>query len=298
MQEELTGLLSLALRHITGRQTRTSLDGVSLHRAEAPTSPVSGLYQPVICFILQGAKEVAIGERHLRYAAGTCFVASVELPATGWICEASAGQPYVAISMSIDRLALAAILVEAPARRERSVQGFAVCTLSPDLLGSLRRLLGLLDTPQDIAVLGPLVQREILYRLLQTSHADMLRQLARADSNLSKVHRAIGWIRSHYEEALDIQALAQLAGMSRASLHRHFKTVTAMSPLQYQKTMRLQEARRLLVLNPDAQVTGYSVGYTSASQFSREYTRLFGLPPGRHAARLRASVESEALPIA
>ncbi|MDB5468112.1 MAG: transcriptional regulator, partial [Phenylobacterium sp.] len=155
------------------------------------------------------------------------------------------------------------------------------------LVDAWLRLLSLLDRPRDIRVLAPMLEREILYRLLQGPQAEVLRQVARADSRLSRVRRAIAWIRAHYDQQLRIAALAELAGMSPASLHRHFKAVTAMSPLQFQKSLRLQHARRLLMADQDAARAGYAVGYESASQFSREYARLFGAPPTRDAMRLR-----------
>lgn len=159
--------------------------------------------------------------------------------------------------------------------------------MTSDLLGSVRRLIELLDAPDDIAVLAPIVRRELLYRLLRSDAGGTLHQIARTDSRLSRIQRAIQWIRSHFDKALSVDALADLAGMSRASFHRHFKAATAMSPLQYQKALRLQEARRMLIQRADAQGTAHRVGYESASQFSREYARMFGLPPARDAERMR-----------
>jgi transcriptional regulator GlxA family with amidase domain len=159
--------------------------------------------------------------------------------------------------------------------------------VTPQLLDPWLRFLSLLDAPQDIPVIAPLLEREILYRLLQGPHGGVLRQIARADSRLCQVRNALAWIRTHYDQALRIGDLARMAGMSAASFHRHFKAATAMSPLQYQKSLRLQHARRLLIANEDAARAGYAVGYESASQFSREYARLFGAPPARDAVRLR-----------
>jgi transcriptional regulator GlxA family with amidase domain len=159
--------------------------------------------------------------------------------------------------------------------------------VTPQLLDPWLRLMRLLDTPEDMPVLGPMLEREILYRLLQGPQGGVLRQIALADSRLARVRRAIACIRARFDQPLRIEELAGLAGMSPAAFHRHFKAATAMSPLQYQKTLRLQEARRLLIAEPDAARAGYAVGYESASQFSREYARLFGAPPARDAARLR-----------
>lgn len=161
--------------------------------------------------------------------------------------------------------------------------------MTPEIIDPVIRLLNLLDHPHDIPVLAPLVEREILYRLLGSEQGAMLRRIALADSSLSRISRAIAWIRSHYTEPLRIDAIARLANMSPSAFHAHFKAATAMTPLQYQKTIRLQQARRLLLLQQsDAAGIGYSVGYASASQFSREYSRMFGFPPGRDLSRLRA----------
>ncbi|HEY2481307.1 MAG TPA: AraC family transcriptional regulator, partial [Caulobacteraceae bacterium] len=175
----------------------------------------------------------------------------------------------------------------APPRGEAQAAAFAVSPVTAQLLDPWLRLLGLLDTPQDIPVLAPLLEREILYRLLQGPQGGVLRQIAKADSRHAQVRKAIGWIRVHYDRPLRVGELAHLAGMSAASFHRHFRSATAMSPLQYQKNLRLQEARKLLMADQDAARAGYAVGYESASQFSREYARLFGAPPARDAGRLR-----------
>ena len=289
MHEELSRLRGLVLRHIH-RGTQHTIPGVRFHSATAPTAPVSGVYEPMLCLVLQGAKHVTIGDRTMRYDPSSYFVASVELPAAGWITEASPGQPYVALGITIDRAMLTDLIAQVPVPPDTAAAtaGFAVNAVTPQLLGSVARLLELLDTPGDAPVLAPMLHREILYRLLQCEPGSTLRQIARADSRLSQVQRAIEWIRVHYDAPLSVDALAALAGMSKASLHRHFKAATAMSPLQYQKQLRLQAARRLLVGHTDAQRAAHHVGYESASQFSREYARMFGLPPARDAERLRS----------
>jgi transcriptional regulator GlxA family with amidase domain len=181
---------------------------------------------------------------------------------------------------------LASLILEMPGASEGQTSGFAVSAVTPDLLDALSRLLGLLDTPQDVSTLAPLHEREALYRLLRGPQGGALRQVARTDSRLSQIRRAISWIRAHFKEPLRIEKLAKLASMSPASFHRHFKAATAMSPLQYQKMLRLQEARRLLLSCADAANAGHIVGYESASQFSREYARMFGVPPGFDAVRM------------
>jgi AraC-like DNA-binding protein len=206
--------------------------------------------------------------------------------------EASPDRPYVALSLALDRDTLASLLPEVPARPATGpampITGFGVSPVTPALIDAWHRLVALLDAPEDIKVLAPMLEREILYRLLQGPQGCVLRQVATADSRLSQLRRAIGWIREHYDQPLRVDHLSALAGMSTASFHRHFKSATTLSPLQYQKILRLQQARRLLIASRDASQAGYAVGYESASQFSREYARLFGCPPARDAVRLRS----------
>jgi AraC-like DNA-binding protein len=286
MDEQLNHLRLLAARHAS--RAETAIPRVTITLGWETTRPLPGLYEPKHCLVLQGAKEVTIGEHSCRYDPASYFIAFLDLPASGRIVQTSPEQPYIGVSLALDREGLAALLPDAAARSEAQVAGFAVSPVTRQLLDPWLRLLRLLDTPRDIPVLAPLVEREILYRLLRGPQGGVLRQIARVDSRLSRVRRAIAWIRTHYDQPLRIDALADVAGMSVASFHRHFKTATAMSPLQYQKSLRLQQARRLLIANQEATQAGYAVGYESASQFSREYARLFGAPPARDAARLRS----------
>lgn len=268
----------------------TAIPGLTLMRAHAPTLPMGTLYQPVVCFVAQGGKRLMLGERVFEYNAANYLIVSVDLPVTGGIHKASPEEPYLAVSMALDRGAIADLLLEmGEARADSDVGlGMAVTPVTEDLLSAAVRLVRLLDKPRDAAILAPLVTREILYRLLCGGQGGLMREIALADSRLSRISRAIAWIRDHYAEPVRIEAVAEVARMSPASLHRHFKAVTMMSPLQYQKQIRLQEARRLLLAErSDAASIGFSVGYESPSQFSREYARLFGAPPARDAARLR-----------
>ncbi len=287
MDDLLTRMTALVERHADPDRYDTIIPGVAIHVGRTRTVPTHTLYQPMLCFVLQGAKQVMIGDQILRYDPASYFIASLDLPATGCIIEASPERPYVAMSMAIDRELLAEIIADMPLRCESAAPAFATSAVSRQLLDPFARMLGLLDAPEDVPILAPLIRREIFYRVLQGAQGGSLCQIARADSRLSQVRRAIGWIREHYQEPLRIEALAAMAGMSAASFHRYFKVATAMSPLQYQKLLRLQQARRLLVANPDAQRAAFSVGYESPSQFSREYARLFGCPPARDAERLR-----------
>jgi AraC-like DNA-binding protein len=288
MQEHLETLRAAASRHARVGTVETAIPGLAITMSPQTTQPAIGMFQPRFCLVLQGAKEVTIGDRRMRYDPSSYFIASLEVPATGCVIEASAAHPYVGLSMVLDPEALAVLLSEIPAGADGDIAGFAVSPVTAQLLDPCARLIRLLDTPADIPVLAPMLQREILYRLLQGPQGAALRQIAHADSRLGQVRRAIAWIREHFDQALRVEALAEIAGMSAASFHRHFKAATAMSPLQFQKSIRLQQARRLLATKKDAARVGYEVGYESASQFSREYARQFGLPPARDAARLRS----------
>jgi len=287
MHEQLARLCDLALRHHDDGRRGAVIPRLAIHVSGAPTGSLPGMYEPMICVVLQGAKQVMIGDRTLQYGAGDQLIASVDLPVTGCIVRASEARPYIVVSMTLDRDAAAALLSEMPPRGGEPTVGFAVDPLTPRLLDGWGRLLGLLETPGDVPVLAPLLEREILYHILQGPQGGLLRQAAMSDSRLSQVRTAIGWIRTHFDKPLRVEALAEIAGMSPASFHRHFKAATAMSPLQYQKSLRLQEARRLLIASADAARAAYSVGYESASQFSREYARMFGAPPARDAERMR-----------
>ncbi|HEV7691672.1 MAG TPA: AraC family transcriptional regulator [Hyphomonadaceae bacterium] len=287
MQTHLGHLRAQATRHGGPGTVQSAIPSVAITCAPHTTQPAIGMFQPRFCLVLQGAKEVTIGERRMRYDPNNYFIASLEVPASGCIIEASASHPYIGLSMGLDAEMLAALLTDFPGRDDNDTVSFAVSPVTADLLDPWVRLMRLLDTPADIPVLAPMIEREILYRLVQGPQGRTLRQIARADSRLGQVRRAIAWIREHFDQALRVEALAELAGMSTASFHRHFKAATAMSPLQYQKSIRLQQARRMLVTKQNAARVGYAVGYESASQFSREYARQFGLPPARDAARLR-----------
>ncbi len=289
MQEQLNRMRQIAERHGEGARRQTIIPSVIVHVGGMTTRPTPSVYEPALCLVLQGAKQAMIGDRQLRYDPASYFITTLELPLSGWVVEATPARPYVAVSMRLDREKLSSRIADMPSASEGQTRGFAISAVTPDLFDAWSRLIALLDTPDDVSVLAPMHEREILYRLLKGPEGGVLRQIARVDSRLSQVRQAIAWIRSHYHEMLRVDQLAELAGMSPASFHRHFKAATAMSPLQYQKLLRLQEARRLLVASADAARTAYTVGYESASQFSREYARMFGAPPGRDAERLRGA---------
>lgn len=286
----------MAGRHARGRRTKTAIPRVTIGRSELPTPPLPELCQPTALLVLQGTKTVLIGDRTLAYSAGSYFVYAVEAPATSQLIEASSACPYMALAFAIDIELIAGLLIDH--RPVIDGDNFVTNTADDDLLDAWRRMLRLLDRPEEIPVLAPMLEREIAFRLLQGPQGEKLRQLAGADSRLSQIRRATAWIRSHYNQPIDVTQLAALSHMSNAAFHRHFKAATAMSPIQYQKQLRLLEARHLLIAQPGgAAHVAFTVGYESASQFSREYARQFGLPPARDAARLLAMGEAAALEI-
>jgi len=251
------------------------------------------LYRSMICFILQGSKRVAINDHLLSYDSEQYLISALDLPLIGQILDTDEGQPYVAVSLVLDPAILAQLAVTIPAVSESEQKGMGI-TINPmtsSLRDTLLRLLSLLDTPADIPVLGPMVERELLYRLLQGPQGRLLRQIAQPDGALGSIRRAVAWIRDNYSVRLRIEALCDASGMSRASLHRHFRSMTGLSPVQYQKQLRLQEARQLLLAGEHrASDVAYAVGYESASQFSREYLRQFGTPPARDVRQIRQSI--------
>jgi AraC-like DNA-binding protein len=298
--ETLAELRALIARHCNDGRYQTPIPRVALLRSNRPTAPQQSFQDPMFCVIMQGRKRVMLGEQVYDYDPAKYLVTSVDLPISGSISAATPETPYLSFSLRLDPATLAALLIEMPRPAEDAElsAGLAVSPMTADLLDPVARLLRLLDRPSDIAMLAPLAEREILYRLLLGPQSAMLRQIALADSRLSQISRAICWIRDHYEQPFRMETLAEVSHMSASSLHRHFKAVTTMSPLQFQKRIRLQEARRqLLGQQTDVGSIGFAVGYESPSQFSREYSRLFGAPPARDAQRLRGSAR-EALELA
>jgi AraC-like DNA-binding protein len=288
--ELLAELRTLIRRHARPDMSVSALPNVALAMSEATTEPVHHVYQPVLALVAQGTKRTILNDTLFDYRAGQYLVVSVDLPITGHVIEASADQPFLAMGLMLNPAAIASLLLETAgsARAAAHPLGLGISNATSDLLDPAVRLLRLLDRPEDIAVLKPMIEREILWRLLAGEQGPMVRQIGLADSRLSQISHAIRWMRGHYADVLRIEHLARLAGMSESSFHRHFRAVTSMSPLQYQKQIRLQEARaRLLAQAGDIAAIGFDVGYDSPSQFSREYSRMFGAPPGRDLERLR-----------
>jgi AraC-like DNA-binding protein len=270
---------------------RTPIDGLLLSTVDT-AEPDHSLTEPLLVVMAQGGKRLLLGDQVFEYRAGQCLVVTTDLPVTGHFIRASRQTPALAMGLALRPTAIAGLLMKEPtprwSRTAADPTAMATGDAGPELLDAVARLLRLLDSPTDAAVLAPLVEQEILWRLLTGPYGGVVRQIGLADSSLSHVDRAIRWIRDNYAEPARIADLARLAGMSPSAFHRHFRAVTAMSPLQFQKRIRLQEARALLVANAgDVAGVGHLVGYDSPTQFSREYRRLFGAPPGQDAARLR-----------
>jgi AraC-like DNA-binding protein len=271
----------------------TTISGLLLSRVET-VEPDHSLTEPLLVVMAQGGKRLLLGDEVYEYRAGQCLIVTADLPVTGHFLGATPDDPALGLGLVLRPGVIAPLLLEGTA--PRGARGAAVPSAiatgeaGPDLLDAVIRLVRLLDHPADAPVLAPLIEREILWRLLSGPHGGMIRQIGLPDSNLTHVNRAIQWIRDNYAEPLRIEDLARLAGMSTSAFHRHFRTITATSPLQFQKRIRLQEARSLLLARPDdVAAAGHLVGYDSQSQFTREYRRLFGAPPGRDAARLYAA---------
>ena len=269
----------------------TAIARLSLFRADEPTQPLPAVYEASLCLIAQGSKRVSLADRSLTYDAEHYLLVSLDLPLVGHVTQASPEAPYLCAKIDIDQSALANLIVEEGERAPKSgLPALAVYRTDNDLVDAACRLVRLLDRPEAISALAPLIEREILYRLLTGPHGPALRHMAVADSHLRQVGRAIDTIRSAFDQRLHIEDVASVAGMSPSSLHAHFKAVTHMTPLEYQKQLRLQEARRLMLSEGlNAGSAGFAVGYESASQFSREYSRLFGTPPRQDLKRLQAA---------
>ncbi|WP_344168264.1 AraC family transcriptional regulator [Kribbella lupini] len=265
----------------------TAVDGLTLSKVEY-SAPEYSLTEPLLVVMAQGAKRLLLGDEIFDYRAGDLFVVTTDLPVSGHFVGASAKTPALGMGITLRAEAIAPLLLQAPPVRRTGTPAIATGPASAEILDAALRLVRLLESPADIPVLAPLIERELLWRLLTGPHADVIRQIGLADSSLSHVNRAIHWIRDNYAEPLRVADLASLAGMSPAAFHRHFRGITNLSPLQFQKRIRLQEARSLLAAHPrDIAGVGHLVGYDSPSQFNREYRRLFGTPPGADAARLR-----------
>lgn len=303
LQPARAALIAQVLRQLPGPGLHAlpGLPGVSLFRSDALSGEVCGVYEPSVAVILQGRKRVSVGADTLVYDAQHFLITSLDLPAVATLLEASPERPFLALALRLDLREVAGLMLSGalpPGPPDRA-GGRAMATgrLTPLLLEAFGRLLALLDRPEDIPVLAPLVQREIFYRLLVGELGPQLRRIAVAGSQGHQVGRAIALLRERFAEPLRVDELARAVRMSPSTFHLHFKALTAMSPLQYQKQLRLAEARRLMLTEHlDAAAAAYRVGYESPSQFSREYSRRFGGPPARDIAGLRGTAPAPLSP--
>jgi AraC-like DNA-binding protein len=279
-------------------RVETAIPGLILARRIEPSEPISILYEPRICLIAQGAKRVQLGDDAYVYDAHHFLLTSVDLPTFVQVIKASPKKPYLGLVLNIDQREISQLMVDSnlpPPRPQQSSRAMATGEVTLPLLVAFQRLIDLLNEPKDIPILAPIIKREIFYRVLVGDQGGRLRQIVSAGSQSNQIARAIDWLKGNFTQPLRIEELASQVNMSTSTFHHHFRSVTAMSPLQYQKWLRLNEARRLLLAeNQDATTAAFQVGYESPSQFSREYSRMFGAPPLRDITNLRqmAAVET------
>lgn len=279
--------------HQTGLHT-TNVPGVKIYRSDGPTSATPTIYEPIVCLLVQGSKQVWLGNEPFHYRELQYLLAPITLPVSGKVITASPNQPYLALSIDLDLRELTDLVIDmgdkiphptVPAR------GIAVGDADAALISVFQRLIQLQQSPQDIPVLLPLLKREMLYRLLMGPTGSQLREFTLIDSQAHRINKVIEILRQRYNEPLRIKDLAEAAHVSESALFQSFKAVTSMSPLQFQKQLRLNEARRIMLYEGiEAATASYKVGYESPSQFSREYSRLFGAPPKADIARFRQSL--------
>ena len=287
-------------------ERQTAVDGVyetiipnlRFYRSSNPTKPTSYIYETTVCFAIQGRKQITVGQDTYIFDPSDYLIAAVDLPATGQILDATPDKPYLGIILNLNPEDLASLIIESePNRTQRKTndsQAVYLSYMTSPLADALIRLIKLLDAPQEISIMAPLIQREINFRLLQSEHFDSLLQATVCNGKLRRISLAIDWLRQNLKTPLRIEELAKHVNMSASGLHHQFKEVTSLSPLQFQKRLRLLHARNLLMTdNTCIEQISYQVGYESASQFSREYRRLFGQPPSRDAHRLRTKRSSQ-----
>ncbi|MFV0439556.1 MAG: AraC family transcriptional regulator N-terminal domain-containing protein [Desulfopila sp.] len=272
----------------------TAIAGLSLYRRDKESEPVSGMYEPSLCMVVQGAKEVNLGKERYVYDAEHYLITSVHLPTVVRVTEASAEKPYLGLKLKIDQREIGQLMADSqlpPPRTQKSDRGMATGEVTLPLLRAIERLIELLAEERDIPILSPVIQREIVYRLLVGEQGGRLRKIAVAGHQSFQIARAIEWLKNNYTQPLRIEDLAAQVNMSTSTFHHHFRAMTTLSPLQFQKQLRLQQARQLMLAEHlDATSASFSVGYESPSQFSREYSRLFGAPPLKDISRLREAM--------
>ncbi|ARP89326.1 AraC family transcriptional regulator [Bordetella genomosp. 9] len=280
----------------------TPIGALSFFRREAPSPPCICMIEPSIVLVVQGTKQMVVGGQAYPYDASHFLITSLDIAGNSAVIDASARRPCLGLTLKLDLRTITELIAQGglpPPRERAAASSVGIGTVTPAILEPFRRLLGLLDEPEAIPVLAPLIQREIHFRLLMSGQASRLRQIASVDSQGHRIAKAIEWLKIHYALPLRIEELAARVQMSAPTFHHHFRQLTAMSPLQYQKWLRLNEAKRLMLNEHlDAASAAFRVGYESPSQFSREYRRLFGAPPKRDIATLRAQADGAAAGLA
>jgi AraC-like DNA-binding protein len=269
--------------------------GFRLARSSRPTAPVHAVYEPAFCFVAQGSKQALLGEEVFRYDPGHYLIFTVDLPLVFQVEEASKERPYLGFRLNLDPSLVASVMMESGIEIKKGDAGAKALDVGPtdaNLLDAVVRLVRLLDSPFEVKVLAPLITREIVFRLLMGGQRARLGHLLASARDAGRISKAIGHLRENFDQQLKMDDIARELGMSTSGFHHHFKSVTAMSPLQFQKQIRLQEARRLMLGEDlDAASAGFRVGYEDPAYFSREYKKLFGAPPQRDITKLRSNLE-------
>ncbi len=269
----------------------TAIEGLTFFRRDQANQLENCFYKPLVAVIVQGFKRSVIGSEEYRYGENHCLVTGVDMPSVNYITDASPEQPFLGLFIDLDKYLITQLAAEIPPSSRLgngSYKGMSVAEVDPDVLGAFLRLAELLDKPDQIPVLAPMIIREIHYRLLIGPQGEHLRMVNTLGTQSNQIAKTITWLRGNYKEPLQVDELAKKVNMATSTFHRHFRQVTTLSPLQFQKRLRLYEAQRLmLVENEDAAIAAMAVGYESPTQFNREYKRLFGEPPHRHVSQLR-----------
>jgi len=282
---------SIARLTENGELRTTAVPGLSLYRKTEPSEPLIGMYEPSVCLIAQGAKRVLLRNNTYVYDTNHYLFSGLYLPVIAQVIEASQKKPYLALRLTFDYNEISSLMADIhlpPPRTQKTNRGMATGELTAPLVNAFQRLVDLLNQKQDIPILSPLIKREIFYRLLMGEQGTILRQLAVTGTKSQRIAQAVLWLKANFSQPLRVDELAEMVNMATSTFYHHFRSMTALSPLQYQKQLRLQEARRLMLTEHiDAASAAFQVGYESPSQFSREYSRLYGAPPVRDIMTLR-----------
>ena len=269
----------------------TAIEGFMIARHHDAKEIQNCIYRPLVAVVVQGSKRSLIGSEEYRYGENHCLIVGVDVPSANHVITASPDKPFLAVSLDLDKYLITQLAAEIPPSYppgNNVYKGMAVAQADPDVLDAFLRLVELLDKPEQIPVLAPMIAREIHYRLLIGTQGEHLRMVSTLGTQSNQIARMVTWLRGNYKEPLQVDELARKANMATSTFHRHFRQVTTLSPLQFQKRLRLYEAQRLMLLeNEDAAIAALAVGYESPTQFNREYKRMFGEPPHRHVSRLR-----------